>query len=745
MQVRSGETAVAGKMMRWFLLLAIALGNVSLARAATAPDATKRGSYAVGLGSYALAPKLDRELSDELKTQIAAAVWYPKNAPASEPRPLLVFLHGNHATCGRYDKELKIRVDDDTTYTYDGKCPKGYIQTPSHMGYHYLADRLASWGYVVVSINANRGVNGAPDTFDDPSLILRRGRLILRHLQQLATWHRAGGTPKSVGIDLRGRLDFANIGMLGHSRGGDGIVAAHKLLLDKSEPWAKRLPANTLVKGLFAIAPTDAQESQPAPLDAPFAVLLPMCDGDVSDLQGLRFFERAMAKRIETRKSFKATFAVWGANHNYYNSEWQESDATGCVGHKPLFDMSGGSTAQRNTAFQPVLAFFRSTVGRRADKVFARLLDSSWYPPAPFRDLTELDRAYSSSPDRALSWLVEDFAQSSLKSKAGVKHKLVRGKAAAITIPDHEKRGLAFAWQGASAAKRSSLLVTLAKSGSSINMTGWSSVEIRMTMGCGGTLSQPDCYDAPPVKDGVSLKGDIVLVDANGKRSVKVPIEPFARMFSPVGVDYEGYYFVRHPVLSSVRIPTVAFKNIDRTRLKAIEFSFGGQMPKGTVYLADLRLSKAQAQFPWGMKSNSKATVAAAQARTPQASAVIAAEEPRAMTAARAKAARTVHRASLSLRRGLGKATDGGSRPMVELVIDSDRPFPVMGNGMLLRIGDATLRGGSFARDGGTGRVVFRLSEDRFAELPEGAEVTLFGLASHEPWRVGRLAKSSLR
>ncbi|WP_191061106.1 hypothetical protein, partial [Geminicoccus harenae] len=132
-------------------------------------------------------------------------------------------------------------------------------------------------------------------------------------------------------------------------------------------------------------------------------------------------------------------------------------------------------------------------------------------------------------------------------------------------------------------------------------------------------------------------------------------------------------------------------------------------------------------------------------ARTSPASAVIAAAEPRAMTVARAKTARTAHRASLSLRRGLGKGTDGGSRPMVELVVDSDRPFPVMGNGMLLRVGDATLRGGSFGREGGTGRVVFRMSEDRFAELPEGAEVTLFGLASQEPWQVGRLAKSSLR
>ena len=47
---------------------------------------------------------------------------------------------------------------------------------PSHEGYAYFAERLASYGYIVVSINANRGVNAAPGVAGDLGLNLRRGR-----------------------------------------------------------------------------------------------------------------------------------------------------------------------------------------------------------------------------------------------------------------------------------------------------------------------------------------------------------------------------------------------------------------------------------------------------------------------------------------------------------------------------------------------------------------------------------------
>src|SRR5207247_9824349 len=99
-------------------------------------------------------------------------------------------------------------------------------------GYTYPADRPASWGYIVVSINANRGVNAAPGILGDRGLNLRRGRLVLKHLQRLSEWNAAGGAPSSLGFNMQGKLDFTHVGLFGHSRGGGGVRAAYKLYRD---------------------------------------------------------------------------------------------------------------------------------------------------------------------------------------------------------------------------------------------------------------------------------------------------------------------------------------------------------------------------------------------------------------------------------------------------------------------------------------------------------------------------------
>ena len=138
------------------------------------------------VGEYKLPASLDTTVSAELETELWAAVYRP-TAPG--PYPLLVFLHGNHGTCGYYDSYRRARLDYGIDYTYSGTCPEGWVPTPNHLGYAYLARELAGKGYVVVSINANRGVTAAYGVEGDGGLNLRRGRLVLRHLQQLAAWH----------------------------------------------------------------------------------------------------------------------------------------------------------------------------------------------------------------------------------------------------------------------------------------------------------------------------------------------------------------------------------------------------------------------------------------------------------------------------------------------------------------------------------------------------------------------------
>ena len=49
--------------------------------------------------------------------------------------------------------------------------------------------------------------------------------------------------------------------------------------------------------------------------------MLPYCDGDVSDLQGVHFYDDARYN-VAGDDSFKHTFLMMGANHNFYNTVW---------------------------------------------------------------------------------------------------------------------------------------------------------------------------------------------------------------------------------------------------------------------------------------------------------------------------------------------------------------------------------------------------------------------------------------
>src|SRR5262249_32112869 len=222
--------------------------------AATAPDATERGPNSTLTAEYKLPAEVDPEIrADTVMTEVWARVYWPD--PLPDNSPLLVFLHGNHFTCGRCSVGLPDadghcssgpRIDDSPQYTTSGTCPANYVVTPNHAGYGYLATQLASWGYLVVSINVNRGINAGSGVLGDSGLNLVRGRMILRHLELLSRWNQGlDPTPSSLGIDLTGKIDFSNVGLMGHSRGGEGIRAAYQQYRDSGSIWPPRIgPVN---------------------------------------------------------------------------------------------------------------------------------------------------------------------------------------------------------------------------------------------------------------------------------------------------------------------------------------------------------------------------------------------------------------------------------------------------------------------------------------------------------------------
>lgn len=102
----------------------------------------------------------------------------------------------------------------------------GMGEQEGYQGYDYLSEELASHGYVVVSINANKN-----NALGDPGS-QSRAQLILGTLDRLRQIDKRGqiddnGKPTQLDA-LQGKLDFTRIGIMGHSRGGQGVSNAIK-------------------------------------------------------------------------------------------------------------------------------------------------------------------------------------------------------------------------------------------------------------------------------------------------------------------------------------------------------------------------------------------------------------------------------------------------------------------------------------------------------------------------------------
>jgi hypothetical protein len=141
----------------------------------------------------------------------------------------------------------------------------------------------------------------------------------MRHLDLLAAAARGQGPLPAA---LMNRVDMDDIGLMGHSRGGEGVVKAALMNDGRDRPYG--------IRAVLPLAPTDfARATLP---NTPMAVLLPYCDGDVSNQQGQHFYDDTRyADAGDT--AFRSSLMMMGANHNFFNTEW-----TPGVAHAPAGD-----------------------------------------------------------------------------------------------------------------------------------------------------------------------------------------------------------------------------------------------------------------------------------------------------------------------------------------------------------------------------------------------------------------------
>ena len=249
-------------------------------------DPAEPGSYEVVSSDYELeGVKLPR-----MREPIEMVGHVVEPAPAADtgPRPLVLFLHGRHSYC--YDPS---GGDADG---FDWPCQAPQEEIPSHLGYDYIQQVLASQGFATVSIRVN-GINAQDYRLLDGGADAR-AQIVQRHLDH---W-------TSLAADHE--IDLSRVVLVGHSRGGEGVNRA-SIQIPLDAPYR--------VVGQVLLAPTDFG-TQTAPY-VPTVTVLPHCDGDVFDLQGQRFTDSAR-DLDDADTSLKSSVMVLGANHNFFNTEW---------------------------------------------------------------------------------------------------------------------------------------------------------------------------------------------------------------------------------------------------------------------------------------------------------------------------------------------------------------------------------------------------------------------------------------
>ena len=736
------------------LSLAYGLFTAEAANAAEIATSTETpGSFGVESAVYKFKPSVDPDILPHTTTEIWARVYWPANLkdPQGKKRPLILFLHGNHGTCGAGTAP---RNDSSCQYTNEGACPSGFVVTPNHEGYKYAAEHLASWGYVVASINANRGITCGGGDSDDWGLVLARGRLILKHLELWQKWSTQGGAPAEFGdADLfKGVVDIGQVGLMGHSRGGEGVRAALNIFRDKGSIWPAKIPGLD-IRALFEIGAVDGQSDRV--LDAPSVAwnqLLPLCDGDVSDLQGRNPFERMSSKyfqqnEAEDRPSSKSLQMVWGANHNYFNTEWQTSDSWGCSGeptHKPIFSKTETeSPEQKSIAMQSMTGFFRAHVGVDADGAQAQLFDPAFDLPTAMTKEGIVDRDFIPSLELRKTRRVDDFTEATGKNVNGPSNLATGVNVSHNTYAEPPVARVTWQQAGDDRFFQSNF----AEAGTSWDVRDFDYLDFRV----GRVLNDAARELNEPVVFGLAL------VDQNEKLSSVLSLADYTRLVGPPNDSTD--------LTQTVRIPLKDF-GIDLSQVRAVRFIFN-QTPKAEIRLAQVRFGLGTAKALAIAAANTTSTGASFIANL--ASRVggwidsllpsTNVEKVRAghLRLVKNLAARATELAGASSEPQpvstasaiwLRKETVAGSRQLkgdaaVEIAVRTTEGFPVMDEVPVLRLGDELFPVSRYTSSGQTHTLIFSVPQTSYNELPDGTAARVqYGTAKPKRvWELPALSK----
>lgn len=178
-------------------------------------------------------------------------------------------------------------------------------ETPSYHGYDYFQYELARMGFIAVSVDERETDLGA-DWSGWTQNIVRRAELAISSIAFLQTLD--AGDPI-----FGGKFDFSRTGLMGHSRGGDAVIAVAERIT---------LPGVT-IRAVLSLAPVNSGANSGKPHGYAFMTLLPAADGDVRADPGAMFYDQAVPAPVKTQ------LYVDFANHNFFNRQWTNDDTGG--------------------------------------------------------------------------------------------------------------------------------------------------------------------------------------------------------------------------------------------------------------------------------------------------------------------------------------------------------------------------------------------------------------------------------
>ncbi|NOL43312.1 hypothetical protein HPO96_23995 [Kribbella sandramycini] len=537
-------------------------------------DPAKPGKYQVQTSEYNLGDEAVDLPGLRHKSEVVGKVYAPVGATGK--RPLVIFQHGRHQVC--YGAK---EAPSDIPWP----CAKGTKPVPSYRGYDGAANALASHGYQVVSISANAINAWDSDAYDAGAQA--RAELILEHLALWKKWSTTSGGP--FGAKFVGKIDLTNVGLMGHSRGGEGVARAAVLNADRGGQYG--------IRAVLPLAPVDfARSTVPG---VAMSVLLPYCDGDVVDLQGQKFYDDTRHS-VTGDRAARSTVTVLGANHNFFNTEWtpgqseapSSDDWYGEPNEKPCGANYEGRLKPKEqqavgTAY--LAGFFRLQLGY--EKQFLPLFDGSdaraasagkavvrVVAQAPLASRSDINYFDKPLPAEAISGKVTATVCAGAKLKEPAK---------AATQPCLETDGGSDAphWTTSYlAASTPTLAVTKL---SWTDQTGAVRINLAAKQRDVRKYAALSFRAAPDPTGAPKTDLSVRVVDGRGQAAV-VPVSTVSDALTRLpGSNAEG---LPKNLLRTVRIPLSSLKGVNLRDVRAVELRTD-RVAQGSVYVSDLTFS----------------------------------------------------------------------------------------------------------------------------------------------------------